>query len=116
MTCRSAFRFEKDYYSFEPDIALTEKVVLEKRKRGLLGILWVFLCVFGVVCIVVGMFFYLYIERRKLLGFNYYYYVYPFSEYAFPTFLVGLSSLIVGFVVLVLSMSIARKIETSQMH
>lgn len=84
------------------------------RKRGLLGILWVILCLFGVVCIVTGMFFYSYIERRKLIGFNYYYYVYPFMEYAFPMVLVGLSSMIVGFVVLGLSMSITRKIEDSQ--
>jgi RsiW-degrading membrane proteinase PrsW (M82 family) len=59
-------------------------------------IFWLFFCLLGVVCLIIGLFCYNYVERRQLQGFHYYYYVNPYEEYASPLLFVGFSSLIIG--------------------
>ena len=68
---------------------------------------------FGVVCLLTGLFFNFYIERKPMPDFHYYYYINPYMEYMFPTVLTGVSSLIIGAIVLGLSLRMNRKIENS---
>lgn len=69
----------------------------------------------GVVCLLTGLFFNFYIERKPMPDFHYYYYYYinQYVEYMFPTVLTGVSLLIIGTIVLGLSLHMNREIENS---
>lgn len=82
---------------------------MENEKQNPLQLLWIAFCVFGIACLLTGLLFNFYIERKSMPGFHYYYYTNPYMEYTFPAVLAGAFSLIISVIVLGLSLHMSKK-------